>query len=189
MIYRLFNFDMLRDRGEERYNTIITTTTGSWWHGGVWKARFQQSSSTHSGAGEKETLNINVVGKKGPLTTFPTLRGYRRPLWGLQVQSSKKRSLYSPGEDFPRRLAWACPQHLCQGSPFLLPLSVSRFIAGIELFRPRRATRSPLLLLLCCTLYRRLSGDHVCWTAIYTTLKYSLMFYQFPSSAQKQYPA
>ena len=63
MICRLFNFDMLRDRGEERYNTITTTTTGSWWHGGVWKARFQQSSSTHSGAGEKETQNMNVVGK------------------------------------------------------------------------------------------------------------------------------
>ena len=65
MICRLFNFDMLRDRGEERYNTItiITIITGSWWHGGGRKARFQQSSSTHSGAGEKETQNMNVVGK------------------------------------------------------------------------------------------------------------------------------
>ena len=30
---------------------------------GVWKAWFQQSTSTHSGAGEKKTLNINVVGE------------------------------------------------------------------------------------------------------------------------------
>ena len=35
----------------------------SWCRGGVEKARFQQSASTHSGTGEKETLNINVVGK------------------------------------------------------------------------------------------------------------------------------
>ena len=40
----------------------ITTTTVVWWHGGVGKARFQQSATTHSGTGEKETLNINVVG-------------------------------------------------------------------------------------------------------------------------------
>ena len=49
------------------YNTItiiIITTTGLWWHGGVWKGRFQQSDTTHSGTGEKETPNINVVGKK-----------------------------------------------------------------------------------------------------------------------------
>ena len=31
--------------------------------GGVEKHRFQQSTSTHTGTGEKETLNINVVGK------------------------------------------------------------------------------------------------------------------------------
>ena len=31
--------------------------------GGRTKKRFQQSASTDSGAGEKETLNINVVGK------------------------------------------------------------------------------------------------------------------------------
>ena len=31
--------------------------------GGVEKEWFQQSASTHPGAGEKETLNINVVGK------------------------------------------------------------------------------------------------------------------------------
>ena len=31
--------------------------------GGVEKHRFQQSTSTQTGAGEKETLNINVVGK------------------------------------------------------------------------------------------------------------------------------
>ena len=49
------------------YNTITTTrpTTGLWWHGGVRKGRFQLSDTTHSGTGEKETLNINVVGKKG----------------------------------------------------------------------------------------------------------------------------
>ena len=32
---------------------------------GVGKARFQQSATTHSRTGEKETLNINVVGKNG----------------------------------------------------------------------------------------------------------------------------
>ena len=31
---------------------------------GVGKPRFQQSATTCSGTGEKETLNINVVGKK-----------------------------------------------------------------------------------------------------------------------------
>ena len=31
--------------------------------GGVEKHQFQQWTSTHSGTGEKETLNINVVGK------------------------------------------------------------------------------------------------------------------------------
>ena len=38
----------------EGYNTT-TTTTGVWWHGGVGKPRFQQSATTHSGTGEKET--------------------------------------------------------------------------------------------------------------------------------------
>ena len=52
----------------KKYNTttiitIITIITVVWWHGGVGKARFQQSATTHSGTGEKETLNINVVGK------------------------------------------------------------------------------------------------------------------------------
>jgi hypothetical protein len=44
------------------YNTITTTTPGLWWHGGVRKGRFQQSDTTHSGTGEKEAPNINVVG-------------------------------------------------------------------------------------------------------------------------------
>ena len=45
------------------------------------------------------------------------------------------------------------PQHSCFGSPFLPPLSVSSLIAGIELFRPPGASRTPLLLLslLCYT--------------------------------------
>ena len=69
------------------------------------------------------------------------------------------------------------PQHLCWGSTFLLPLSVSRFIAGIKLFRPPRATRTPLLLLLlllylgCCTLLL-LYLECIFWKAIFTTLKY-----------------
>ncbi len=50
------------------YNTITITTTITttelWWHGGVRKDHFQQSDTTHSGTGEKEALNINVVGKK-----------------------------------------------------------------------------------------------------------------------------
>ena len=41
----------------------ITTITVFLVPRGVEKERFQQSASTHSGAGEKETLNINVVGK------------------------------------------------------------------------------------------------------------------------------
>ena len=44
--------------------TQQTTITGLWWHGGVRKGRFQQWDTTHSGTGEKETHNINVVGKK-----------------------------------------------------------------------------------------------------------------------------
>ena len=39
---------------------------------GVGKARFQQSATTHSGTGEKETLNINVVGKKIEFGLRPT---------------------------------------------------------------------------------------------------------------------
>ena len=47
-----------------RYNIIIITTTATvaWWRGGVGKPQFQQSATTCSGTGEKETLNINVVG-------------------------------------------------------------------------------------------------------------------------------
>ena len=89
MICRLFNFDMLRDRGEERYNTI-TITTGSWWHGGVWKARFQQSSSTHSGAGEKETQNMNVVGKNLSFWCISGLGTY------LERCAVKFRSIFHP---------------------------------------------------------------------------------------------
>ena len=37
--------------------------------GGVEKERFQLSASTHSGAGEKKTLNINVVGTKTCVVT------------------------------------------------------------------------------------------------------------------------
>ena len=37
--------------------------TMPWWHGLVRKARFQLSPTAHSGTGEKETLNINVVRK------------------------------------------------------------------------------------------------------------------------------
>ena len=44
--------------------TTIIITTVVWWHGGVGKARFQQSGTAHSRTGEKETLNKNVVGKK-----------------------------------------------------------------------------------------------------------------------------
>ena len=40
------------------------TITGLSWHGGVWKGRFQQWDTTHSGTGEKETHNINIVGIK-----------------------------------------------------------------------------------------------------------------------------
>ena len=50
-----------------RYNTtttIITTpTTGFWWHGGSGKVVSSNQITAHSGTGEKETQNINVVGK------------------------------------------------------------------------------------------------------------------------------
>ena len=36
----------------------------SWCRWGIEKGGLQQSRSTHSGAGEKETLNMNVVGKR-----------------------------------------------------------------------------------------------------------------------------
>ena len=52
-------FRGIRALGYAGYNTTIT---GLWWHGGVRKGRFQQSDTTHSGTGEKKTLNINVVG-------------------------------------------------------------------------------------------------------------------------------
>jgi hypothetical protein len=51
-----------------RYNTI-TIITGLGWHDGVRKGRFQQSDTTHSGTGKKETHNINVVGKNGTLAS------------------------------------------------------------------------------------------------------------------------
>ena len=37
---------------------------------------------------------------------------------------------------FKKYLYNVSPQHFCWGPPFLLPLSVSRFIAGIWVFRP-----------------------------------------------------
>ena len=59
---------------EERYNTTGTVqhnnnnnnnNNGAFSaQGGVEKHRFQQSTPTQTGAGEKETLNINVVGIK-----------------------------------------------------------------------------------------------------------------------------
>ena len=36
--------------------------------GGVEKKWFQQSASTRSGAGEKETLNVNVAGENNKIT-------------------------------------------------------------------------------------------------------------------------
>ena len=47
--------------------TVTTTIITTVFLGprGVEKGGFQQSGSTQSGAGEKETQNINVVGKNG----------------------------------------------------------------------------------------------------------------------------
>ena len=45
----------------------------SWCRGVVEKDRFQQSASTRSGAGEKETLNINVGGKTTRVA-YPSIR-------------------------------------------------------------------------------------------------------------------
>ena len=47
----------------EPTTTTTITTTMFLVPGGVEKVQFQQSASTHSGAGEKETLNITVIGK------------------------------------------------------------------------------------------------------------------------------
>ena len=47
---------MVNDRNYNNNNRIDGAA------GGVERKRFQQSASLHSGAGEKETLNINVVG-------------------------------------------------------------------------------------------------------------------------------
>jgi len=52
-----------------RKKIITITTTPPWCTGGVGKARFEQPSTTHSGTGEKETLNMNVVGKKNQQKT------------------------------------------------------------------------------------------------------------------------
>ena len=40
----------------------------SWCRGGVENEQFQQSASTHSGAGKRDALNINVVGKANSLS-------------------------------------------------------------------------------------------------------------------------
>ena len=54
--------------GVFRYSGFNTTiTTGLWWHWGVRKGRFQQSDTEHSGTKEKETPNVNAVGKKLPV--------------------------------------------------------------------------------------------------------------------------
>ena len=57
---------MSKGEGTTTTTTIIITiiiTTRSWWHGGVGKVKFQQSTQGRSGTGEKETHYINVVGK------------------------------------------------------------------------------------------------------------------------------
>ena len=45
------------------------------WVGG--KARFQQSATTHSGTGEKETLNINNVGMERKTVVYKNSPGQR----------------------------------------------------------------------------------------------------------------
>ena len=57
---------LLLRRGQNYNNT----NSNGGWHGGVGKTRFQQSATTHSGTGEKETLNINVVGTKTKKDVF-----------------------------------------------------------------------------------------------------------------------
>ena len=49
--------------GGQRDNTIISIITALLGARGVGKARFQQSTSTHSRTGEKKAHNINVVDK------------------------------------------------------------------------------------------------------------------------------
>ena len=58
--------------------TITTTTTvllvpGI---GGVEKELFQQSASAHSVVGEKETININVVGAKHKIAIILTINRF-----------------------------------------------------------------------------------------------------------------
>ena len=49
--------------GQRENKTTITTTVFLGPGGGIEQKRFQQTRSTHSGAGEKETLNNKIVGK------------------------------------------------------------------------------------------------------------------------------
>ena len=64
-----------------RHNTTKTTitTTGFWWHGGSEKVVSSNQITTHSGTGEKETQNINVVGRKNIWTNYFALS----PFWFL----------------------------------------------------------------------------------------------------------
>ena len=58
--------------------TTTTTTTATVFlvPRGVEQEWFQQSASTHSGAGEKESVNINIVGKT---TLLPSKRSFMGP--------------------------------------------------------------------------------------------------------------
>ena len=89
-------------------------------------------------------------------------------------------------------LCFFFPQHLCWGSPFLPPLSVSRLIAGIDVFRPPPwAEKAPLLLLLLCCTFTQIIGHfrwilpiYFCvgfsaWKPIITTQRFFLTFYDF----------
>ena len=70
IFFRLFNIKMcffwskhppfFFDLGGGKTTTTIITTR-SWWHGGVGKVKFQQSTQGRSGTGEKETHYINVL--------------------------------------------------------------------------------------------------------------------------------
>ena len=95
--------------------------------------------------------------------------------------SERRLSLHNDLLDTPSRVLTFFPQHLCFGSPFLPPLTVSTVIAGTALFRPPRGTRNPVvviviafLLCLYLVLASFLGGDYHYTTIIFHTTKVNI---------------
>ena len=62
--------------------------------------------------------------------------------------SERRLSLHNDLLGYPITLSNFFPQHLCFGSPFLPPLTVSIVIAGTALFRPPRGTRNAVVVVV-----------------------------------------